>query len=184
MPGRWKMLGTFTLCVLLFFANTRLDAALPDFPLDAPMDSALISWPIYAYALAFAGVLIPVKACPKVLAYGLAGFGLASLLCAFASDLLAGGLLIGGRAVQGLSAAIVVRAGYGLVTAAFPARAWQAAAVPTAAILVGVGLGPVLIAAVDDLFSYADGQPGGVGVQVQLPQAAQAEDVAAAADPV
>ncbi len=154
------MLGTFAVSLLLFSANTRLDAALPDFPLDAPVDSALTNWPIYAYVLAFAGVLIPLKARVKVLLSGLAGFGLASLLCAFASDMLTGdldvpgGVLIGGRAVQGLSAAIAVRAGYGLVLAAFPAQAWKAVVMPTAAILVGVGLGPVPVAAVDDHLSY------------------------------
>ncbi|GAA3067655.1 MFS transporter [Streptosporangium carneum] len=164
MTERWRTLGVLTTGVLLLSVNVRvLDAALPPVALDSQVSLAVFTWPIYAYLLALLGVLIPVGPRRGVLLSGLAGFGLASVLCAFAFDagMAIGGhdvytvLLVGGRAVQGLTAAIAVRAGSGLVAAAFPGQVGRAAVAPLTAAGAGLLLGPGLGAAVDDHFSYS-----------------------------
>ncbi|MFF5213204.1 MFS transporter [Streptosporangium sp. NPDC000396] len=141
--GRWRMLSALSLGVLVLAANVTMLDFLQLFGLDPEATPMTITWVIYAYPLAFVGVLIPVKARKSVLMSGFAAFGLASLLCAFA--LQSGGLLICGRAAQGLAAAVALRAGFGLMAAAFPGtQVWRAVAMPAVAILVGLNVGPVL----------------------------------------
>jgi DHA2 family multidrug resistance protein-like MFS transporter len=153
MIGRWQMIGALVLGVLLFSVNvTVLNVVQWIVARDLGATPTEVAWAIYAYLFAFMGVLIPLKARKSVLLSGLVIFGLVSLLCGFAVD---GGMLIGGRAMQGLAAAVVVRVGFALVAAAFRgAQLWQAAGMLIAALLVGLTAGPVLGVAIAEYFSY------------------------------
>src|SRR3954451_22952670 len=82
-----------------------------------------LEWTVNAYNLTFAVLLLPAAALGdrlgrrRLLAFGLAGFSLASAACALAAD---APTLIAARAVQGAGAALVMPLALALVGAAFP----------------------------------------------------------------
>ncbi|MFF0308124.1 MFS transporter [Streptosporangium sp. NPDC004379] len=149
---RW-MLASFTLAVLLFATNVTvlnaLGPALADGLAVPPTSEFGIT---YSYLLAFVAVVLPLKARKSLLISGLAAFFLASLVCAFATDV---GVLIGGRVLQGLAAAVVIRAGIMFMTGAFPGtRVWTAAVAPLVAAMVGLMTGSVLGLVIADHFRF------------------------------
>jgi EmrB/QacA subfamily drug resistance transporter len=105
-----------------------VNVALPSIRNDLHFSSTGLQWVVNAYTLTFAGFLMlggrsaDLLGRRRVLLVGTAVFALTSLLCAVASSR---GLLIGARAVQGISGAIVSPATLSIITTSFaegPAR--------------------------------------------------------------
>ena len=105
-----------------FIVNVALDGIGKDFP---GSSLSVVSWVLNAYAIIFAALLVPAGRMAdlwgrkKVLLGGIAVFTAASVVCALAPDL---GVLIGGRAVQAVGAAMIVPTSLGLLYPNFPAR--------------------------------------------------------------
>lgn len=84
-----------------------------------------VSWVLNAYAIVFAAVLVSAGRIAdlwgrkKVLLFGVAIFTAASIACAVAQNL---GVLIGGRVVQAVGAAMIVPTSLGLLYPSFPRR--------------------------------------------------------------
>src|SRR5919206_1190568 len=118
---------------------TIVAIALPAMQADLGLSTTTLGWVITAYTLVFGGCLLAAGRLAdrigrrRTFTGGLLLFAVASLACGVAPG---GAVLLGGRAVQGLGAAVVSPAALALVTAARPegqarARApgwWTAAA--------------------------------------------------------
>jgi EmrB/QacA subfamily drug resistance transporter len=143
-PRRWAILAV--LCAVAFMA--QLDFFIVNVALagigDAFPGSSLsgLSWVLSAYAIVFAAVLVPagrladLRGRKKILLLGIAVFTAASAICAVAPAL---GVLIAGRAIQALGAAMIVPTSLGLLYPSFPARQHT--------LVVGIWAGVAAIAA-------------------------------------
>ncbi|WP_314409881.1 MFS transporter [Pseudomonas kuykendallii] len=132
-----------------------VNVALPSIRQDLGATPAQIEWVISAYATTYAVFLITggrlgdLFGRRRVFLAGMAGFGIASLICGLATS---PAVLIAGRVLQGLSAAAMAPQGLASIHALFPehersrALAVYGAALGFAAVLAQV-LGGVLIAA-------------------------------------
>jgi MFS family permease len=111
---------------------TLLIVALPVVQDDLRLSGPVLSWTAGVYALAFGGALVPggwvadLVGRRTAFAAGSAGVAAGSAVCAVAGS---GGVLVAGRAVQGLGAAVAVPAALALVLAVTPpgprrGRAW------------------------------------------------------------
>lgn len=158
-PRRWMafavlLAGAFLPPLDFFIVNV----ALPSIRQDLGATPAQTEWVISAYAATYAVFLITggrlgdLFGRRRVFLAGMAGFGIASLICGLATS---PAVLIAGRVLQGLSAAAMAPQGLASIHALFPehersrALAVYGAALGFAAVLAQV-LGGVLIAA--DLF--------------------------------
>ena len=117
---------------------TIVAIALPALGADLGLSDGALGWVITGYTLVFAGCLVAAGRLAdrlgrrRIFIAGLVLFALASLLCGLASS---GPVLLAGRALQGLGAALVSPAALALVTGAAPegrararALAWWTAA--------------------------------------------------------
>lgn len=155
-PRRWLafavlLVGAFLPPLDFFIVNV----ALPSIRGGLGASAAEIQLVISGYAAAYAVFLITggrlgdLYGRKRVFLGGLAGFGVASLLCGLASSPL---ILIAGRVLQGLSAAVMAPQGLASIQALFPERersralAMYGATIGLAAI-VAQALGGILIAA-------------------------------------
>ncbi|MEU4252714.1 MFS transporter [Amycolatopsis sp. NPDC026612] len=120
---RWAALAV----LLVAEAMNLLDATIvqvagPAIHADLPGPAADIPWFSAAYTLPFAAFLVTggrlgdIFGRAKVFRAGVAGFVLASLVCAVSGG---AGLLIGARAVQGAAAALIIPQTIGLIRALF-----------------------------------------------------------------
>src|SRR5688500_13688849 len=106
---------------------TIVAIALPVVQADLGLSDVLLGWVVTVYPLVFGGCLLAAgrvaDRCGRRITFvgGLLVFGGASLLCTLAPS---GAVLLGGRALQGVGAALVSPAALALVTAARP---WGAA---------------------------------------------------------
>jgi MFS family permease len=143
-PRRWAVLAV--LCAVAFMArldffivNVALDGIDKDFP---GSNLSVASWVLNAYAIIFAALLVPAGRIAdlwgrkRVLLGGFTVFTAASAVCAVAPDL---GVLIGGRAVQAVVAAMIVPTSLGLLYPNFPTRQHT--------LVVGVWAGVAAVAA-------------------------------------
>lgn len=128
----WLLL---TMCVGMFLVQldvTVVNVALPDIRAGLGTTLAGQQWVVDAYAVVLAGLLLFGGALGdrfghrRVVVSGLVVFGAASALCGLAPEI---GSLVGGRAVQGLGAAVLLPGTLAVITRAFPGRAEQARAV-------------------------------------------------------
>lgn len=145
--------GTF----LSFLDATVANLALPDLAADFDVGVAALSWAVTAYAIPFAALLAPAGALAD--AWGrarlfLVGVGLFTVASAMVAVAPAYEIVLGGRALQGVGAALLVPASLGLVLAEVPAErraaaigVWSAAGAAAAA--AGPALGGVLVELVD-----------------------------------
>jgi EmrB/QacA subfamily drug resistance transporter len=124
-PGR-RTAVLAVLClglVMVVAAVASLNVALPDLARDTGASQSQLQWIVDAYALVFAGLLLPAGALGDrygrkgVLMAGLAIFGSASAAALFAADPT---VLIGLRAVIGLGAALVMPTTLSIITNVFP----------------------------------------------------------------
>jgi MFS family permease len=124
MRHRRRMLALLgTAFFMTILDGTSLLTALPSIENDLHLGGPVIQWAVTAYALAFSGPLLLCGRAADLLGRRrmfLTGMVLrvfASLFCGLAPS---AGLLVAGRAVQGLSAAIIAPAALSMVMNAFP----------------------------------------------------------------
>jgi len=147
--GKWWMLGVMCLGLIVVSLDlTILNVALPSISASLHAGTADLQWIVDAYALAFAGVMLPAGVIgdrlgrKRVLLAGLASFLVASVWCALADST---GELIAARTLMGLGAAIVLPLSIAIVSATFSdAERAKAIGVATAAVALGLPVGPVL----------------------------------------
>jgi EmrB/QacA subfamily drug resistance transporter len=146
---RWWMLGVTCLSVIVISLDlTILNIALPSISAALHADTGDLQWLVDAYALVFAGVMLPAGMIgdrlgrKRMLLAGLAVFLAASLCCALS---VSPGELIAARALMGLGAGIVFPLSLAVVSAAFgDGDRPKAIGILTAGIALGLPLGPVL----------------------------------------
>src|SRR5580658_7070337 len=148
---RWHVLAVMVVCLLVIVLdNTVLNVALrtlaePRAGLGASQGQ--LEWAVNSYTLVFAGLLLTAGAIgdklgrKRVLAAGLAWFGTASLLCAYARS---PDQLIAARAAMGLGGAMIMPQTLSIITNVFePAERPRAIAIWGAAVGLAVAIGPV-----------------------------------------
>ncbi len=146
---RWKILGVLCLSlVLVVVGNTALNVALPTLVRELNATSTELQWITDAYALVFAGLLLPAGALGDrfgrkgALQFGLAVVGLAALASTFATS---ASQLIVMRGVMGLGAAFVMPATLSILANVFPPQE-RARAIAIWAGFAGAGgaIGPII----------------------------------------
>jgi EmrB/QacA subfamily drug resistance transporter len=118
------LLSTVAFIALLdfFIVNVALAAMSKDF---RGSSLSAVSWVLSAYAIMFATVMVPAGRLAdlwgrkRILLSGVAIFTVASLICGLAPTL---GVLIGGRALQAVGAAMILPTSLGLLYPSFPDR--------------------------------------------------------------
>lgn len=120
----WRVLALLgTAFFMTIVDGTSLLTALPSIKQDLHLDAAAAQWTVTAYALAFSGPLLLCGRAADLLGRrrmflaGMALRVLASLLCGLSPSAQA---LVAGRALQGLSAAIIAPAALSMVMNTFP----------------------------------------------------------------
>jgi DHA2 family methylenomycin A resistance protein-like MFS transporter len=154
--GRLVLLAVCSGYFLVLLDVTVVNVALPSIADDLGAGVAGLQWVVDGYAVALAALLLvagtlgDVVGHRRVVLSGLAAFGLASLACGLAPST---GMLVGGRVVQGIGAALLLPGTLALLGAEFPGESEQAravgawAAVGSAALPAGPLLGGVLVEA-------------------------------------
>ena len=143
------MLGVTCLSVVVVSLDlTILNIALPAISAALHAGTGDLQWLVDAYSLVFAGVMLPAGMLgdrlgrKRLLLAGLAVFLAASLWCALSVSV---GELIAARALMGLGAGIVFPLSLAVVSAAFgDDDRPKAIGILTAAVALGLPLGPVL----------------------------------------
>ena len=150
-PRRWLVLGVLCVnLVLIVAAVSSTNVALPTLARPDTLNASQtgLQWIVDAYAIVFAGLLLPAGAIGDrfgrkgALQAGLAVFALASLVAAFSGST---GPLIGARAVAGLGAALIMPTTLSILTNVFPPHE-RARAIGIWAGFAGAGgaLGPLV----------------------------------------
>jgi EmrB/QacA subfamily drug resistance transporter len=121
-----RVLGLGSLGVFVVFLDTTIvNIAFPTISRGFHTTTGHLAWVLNAYSLVFAAVLIPAGRLAdrygrkRVFLTGLIGFALMSALCGIAPDT---GVLIAGRALQAVFAALVVPTSLALILPEFPAE--------------------------------------------------------------
>ncbi|MPZ53596.1 MAG: MFS transporter, partial [Acidimicrobiia bacterium] len=146
---RWVILSVLVLSLVMVVAgNASLNVALPTLAADLDATQTELQWLVDAYALVFAGLLLPAGALGDrfgrkgALQVGLVVFGLAALGASFMSSPVP---VITMRALMGVGAAFVMPSTLSILTATFPARERpRAIAIWAGFAGAGAGIGMVL----------------------------------------
>ncbi len=146
--ARWAALTALAMTVLVIGLDlTVLNVALPTLSEDLHATTAELQWVVNAYMLAFAGAMLPAGwlgdrfGRARVLVWGLAAFGAASVAAAYSAGPAS---LVVSRAAMGLGAAVVMPLAMAQVPALFvEAERQRAVTVMMAAVGLGLPLGPV-----------------------------------------
>ena len=146
---RWWMLGVTCLSVVVIGLDlTILNITLPAISTALHASTRDLQWVVDAYSLPFAAVMLPAGVIgdrvgrKRLLLAGLAIFAAASAWCACSSS---AGELIAARATLGLGAGIAFPLSLAVVSAAFTDDDRpRAIGILTAAVAVGLPLGPIL----------------------------------------
>jgi MFS family permease len=157
LGGRRVVIVLLLAAVALAFADASVVAlALPE--LYAEFDTSIVgvSWVLTTYAVAVAVAAVPIALFHRQLpplalaASGAAVFAVSSLIAGAANDL---SVLLAGRAVQGLGAALLLAGSLPVLTALVPGegrgRRWWALAAA-----VGAAMGPALGGVLTEAFSW------------------------------
>ncbi len=130
------------------FMASAINVALPAISREFSLDAVTLGWVQMAYQLAAAMFLVPfgrladIVGRKKIFAIGLGLHGTASAVCALAP---AAGILIASRAMQGIGGAMVFGTGVAILTSVYPpGERGKALGINTAAVYLGLSLGPVL----------------------------------------
>ena len=146
---RWWALGALAISMLVIGIDLFvLSLALPTLSVDLHAPTSDLQWFVDAYSLALAATLLPAGLLGdrwgrrKMLASALGLFGVASLICAYASS---SGELIAARAVLGVAAAVIMPMGLAVLPVLFtPAERPKAIGIVAGATFVGFPVGPIL----------------------------------------
>jgi EmrB/QacA subfamily drug resistance transporter len=163
--------------LMLVLDVTVVNVALPDLARSLSLGRAAVPWVMTTYTLLFGGLVLlggrvaDLFGARRMLFAGLTLFTAASLVCALADD---GPVLLTGRAVQGVGAAMLSPAALAVVTAIFSGAAraralavWGSlSAVGTA---VGVCLGGLVTSALGWQWIFAINVPIGLVILAALP---------------
>jgi EmrB/QacA subfamily drug resistance transporter len=152
LSRRRRTAALVTVCTSLLVITidvTILNVALPTLAAALNADTSALQWFINAYEVVFAGLLLTAGALAdrigrrRVMAVGLAVFGIASALSALAGS---SAELIGARVVMGVGGALVLPATLSIVTNIFtePRERARAIAVWAGVAALGLGLGPLV----------------------------------------
>ena len=156
---RWKILGVLCLSlVIVVVGNTALNVVLPRLVTDLQATSTQLQWITDAYALVFAGLLLPAGALGDrfgrkgALQFGLSVMTLAALASTFATD---ANQLIATRGLMGLGAAFVMPSTLSILANVFPPQE-RARAIAIWAGFAGAGgaIGPILSGLLVDNFGW------------------------------
>ena len=148
-PRRWAILGVLVVSLLVVVLdNSVLNVALKTIQEDLGATQNEIVWAINSYTLVFAallftwGVLGDRYGRKKILVIGLLLFGMASAICAFATDPTQ---LIMARAFMGVGGASVMPVTLAIITVVFPPHErGRAIGMWAAAVGGAIALGPLL----------------------------------------
>jgi EmrB/QacA subfamily drug resistance transporter len=148
-PRRWWALVAIVLSLLTIgFDSTILNVALPTLATALDAGNGELQWLVDAYILVFAGLLLPMGALgdrygrKRLLLLGLALFGGASVLAAYADD---AAQVIAARAVMGIGAAVLTPITLAVLPVLFsPQERGKAIAVTTMGMGIGLPLGPIV----------------------------------------
>lgn len=130
------------------FMGSALNVALPSIGRDLHMGTVALSWVALAYSLATAVFVLPVARLADI--YGRRRFFLAGAVLFTAATLLlavapTSGLLLAGRAVQGMASAMIFGTAVAILTSVFaPSERGRALGLNVAAVYVGLSIGPFL----------------------------------------
>jgi len=141
-PQRWRILAVMCTSLVLVVASvSSLNVAIPSIAQALDPTQTEILWIIDAYALVFAGLLLPAGALGDrygrkgALLTGLGIFAVAAVLASTADDPV---LLIGLRGLMGVGAALIMPATLSIIVAVFPPHE-RAKAIATWAGFAGAG---------------------------------------------
>lgn len=130
------------------FMGSAVNIALPAIGRRFGADPVLLAWVATAYLLAAAVFLVPfgrladIHGRKKIFIIGISLYTVSSLLTALAPSILA---LIGFRVLQGFGAALIFGTAIAILTSVFPpGQRGKALGINTAAVYLGLSLGPVL----------------------------------------
>lgn len=148
------MLGSFMAPLDGSIVNTVLPAITQYFHTDI----SIAQWVPTVYLLTiscfilFYGRLGDIFGYRKIFLYGLAGFTVTSLLCGLSQSIW---MLIALRALQGLSAGMIMAVGFAIITSAFPpTERGKAMGIYAISIAAALGLGPTIGGAVAEYLSW------------------------------
>jgi EmrB/QacA subfamily drug resistance transporter len=123
---RLTLIATILASTVVFLDSTVVNVALPAMERDLGMGLAGQQWVVEAYMLALVSLMLVGGSLGDhfgrrlIFTIGLAGFGVASILCALAPST---GVLIGLRGLQGLAGALLVPGSLAILTATFEGEA-------------------------------------------------------------
>ncbi|WP_104164402.1 DHA2 family efflux MFS transporter permease subunit [Cryobacterium sp. N22] len=176
---RWAALTVLALAQFLVVLDASIvNIALPVLGGQLGLDTVALAWVITAYVLPFGGLLLLGGRLAdryghrRLFLLGTAGFVAASVLAGLS---LTGGMLLGARAVQGASAALLAPAALALLTQLFPASTDRAKALGIWGAVAGIGsaagvlLGGVLTASFGWQAVFFVNVPVGLLVLVAIP---------------
>ncbi|MCK2219008.1 MFS transporter [Actinomadura sp. ATCC 31491] len=122
-PGGWGLLTLLCLAQFMLVVDiTVVQVALPSIGTDLALGRAALTWVVTAYTLCFGGLMVlggrlaDTLGARRTLLAGLGLFTAASLLCALAGS---GAVLIAGRALQGVGAALLSPAALAVITTVY-----------------------------------------------------------------
>lgn len=148
-PRRWWILAALCSVLLLVGLDlTILNVAIPVIGSDLGASVGELQWIANGYTVVLAALLLPAGQLgdrfgrKRLLLAGLVVFGVASLLCAFATT---PDWLIVGRALLGMGAALLNTLGLTVLVTVFPpAERPKAIGIQAAAVSAGMPLGPIV----------------------------------------
>lgn len=177
---RWTALVVLALAQFLVILDASIvNIALPVIAAQLTLSTATLAWVITAYVLPFAGLLLLGGRLAdryghrRLFLIGTAGFVGASLIAGFS---ISGPMLLGARALQGASAALLAPAALALLTRLFPHPNDRAKALGIWGAVAGIGsvagvlLGGVLTAALGWQAVFFVNVPIGIAVLALLPR--------------
>ncbi len=184
--------GLLLACIaqfMLLVDDTIVNVALPTVAADLGFTESSLSWVVNAYLLTFGGFLLiggrlADRFGPRrMFALALAGFALASALCGLAPS---AEVLVGARAAQGITAALLSPAALAILLATYPEGAGRRRALGVWAALMGLGAatglmaGGVLVEAVDWRWVFLVNVPVAAVALAAVPRVLPAVDVTGA----
>ncbi|TDD57221.1 DHA2 family efflux MFS transporter permease subunit [Nonomuraea terrae] len=121
--GGWGVVVLLCLAQFMLIVDiTVVQVALPSIGTDLALDRGSLTWVVTTYTLCFGGLMVlggrlaDALGARRTLLAGLALFTAASLMCGLAGN---GAVLIAGRALQGVGAALLSPAALAVITATF-----------------------------------------------------------------